>query len=124
MADKGEGLGAFIRNQRERTRLSLRKLAERAQISNPYLSQVERGLYQPSAEVLKNLARALGIAPESLFARAGLLDREPDGEGPGVEEAIRLDARLSADQKEALLRVYRGFLAVSEPALDEGEALP
>lgn len=112
-----QALGDFIRNQREITRLSLRQLANLAKISNPYLSQIERGLYKPSAAVLKAIANALGMSPESLFARAGLLDDEDDKPGAsGVEEAIRLDSRLSNEQKEALLGVYRGFLALPEPA--------
>ena len=105
-----ESLGEFIRTQREITQLSLRQLANLARISNPYLSQIERGIYKPSADVLKSLAQALGISPETLFERAGFLD--PDEEHPeptSVEEAIRLDSRLSVDQKEALITVYRGF---------------
>ncbi len=92
--------------------LSLRQLAEIAKISNPYLSQVERGMYKPSADVLKNIAGALKISAETMYTQAGLLDpgAPADGvAGPDVEEAIRLDARLSADQKETLIRIYRGF---------------
>ena len=117
MAQGGEAIGEFIRNQREITRLSLRQLAHLAKISNPYLSQIERGLYRPSAEVLKSIAEALGIAPESLFARAGLLDADPPAPGRDVEEAIRRDPRLSPEQKDTLLRVYRGFIARG-PGLD------
>jgi transcriptional regulator with XRE-family HTH domain len=106
-----EILGDFIRTQREILHLSMRQLANLAQISNPYLSQIERGLYRPSADVLKGIARALGISPETLFAQAGLLDEEPEAPLPGVEEAIRLDRALSAEQKDALLSVYRGFVA-------------
>lgn len=105
-----ELLGDFIRNQREIMHLSLRQLANLAQISNPYLSQLERGMYRPSADVLKSIAEALGISPETLFARAGWLGEDPDDAGRiGVEEAIRLDPDLSAEQKEALISVYRGF---------------
>lgn len=109
----GKALGAFIRSQRELARLSLRQVAEMAKVSNPYLSQVERGVYRPSAQVLKGIADALEISAESIYAQAGLLDasgpskkRQP----PKVEEAIRLDDRLSKEQKETLIRVYRGFL--------------
>jgi transcriptional regulator with XRE-family HTH domain len=105
-------LGDFIRAQRRLARLSLRQLAELADVSNAYLSQVERGLYQPSARVLKNVAEALEISAESMYAQAGLLDsstRAP--RPPSVEEAIALDERLSDDQKTALVGVYRGFLA-------------
>jgi transcriptional regulator with XRE-family HTH domain len=108
------GVGEFIRAQRELANLSLRQLADIAKISNPYLSQIERGLHKPSADVLKNLASALKISAETMYAQAGLLDpASASGSargGPGVEEAIRLDSALSADQKDTLVRIYRGFL--------------
>jgi transcriptional regulator with XRE-family HTH domain len=106
--EEPDPLGGFIRMQRELADLSVRQLAELAHVSNAYLSQVERGLYQPSAQVLKNLAEALDLSAEALYERAGLLD-EDRGRAPNVEEAIRLDADLSADQKETLIRVYRGL---------------
>jgi transcriptional regulator with XRE-family HTH domain len=104
-------LGEFIRTQREITRLSLRQLANLARISNPYLSQIERGLHEPSAAILKSIAAGLGMPPEKLYAAAGWLGDEnaEDGE-TDVETAIRTDPRLSPRQKEALLEVYRGFL--------------
>jgi transcriptional regulator with XRE-family HTH domain len=102
-------LGDFIRTQREITRLSLRQLANLAHVSNPYLSQIERGLYEPSAGVLKAIADALGISREKLYEAAGWF--EPDGNDErDVESAIRTDSRLSAAQKEALIAVYRGFV--------------
>jgi|SRR5580698_1267129 transcriptional regulator with XRE-family HTH domain len=104
-------LGDFIRGQRELANLSMRQLAEIAKISNPYLSQVERGLYKPSAEVLKSIANALQISAETMYSQAGLLDdtvTRPDGHH-GVEHAIKVDPRLSTDQKEALIRIYRSF---------------
>ena len=107
------GVGEFIRAQRELARLSLRQLAEIANISNPYLSQVERGLHKPSADVLKNLASALKISAETMYAQAGLLDEgaaNPRRAAHEVEDAIRLDPRLSPDQKETLARIYRGFV--------------
>ncbi|MEO6834901.1 MAG: helix-turn-helix transcriptional regulator [Candidatus Tumulicola sp.] len=105
-------LGEFIRGQRELANLSMRQLAEIAKISNPYLSQVERGLYKPSADVLKQIAGALHISAETMYAQAGLLDSaEPDDSHHGVEHAIRLDPRLTVDQKEALIRIYRSFAA-------------
>jgi transcriptional regulator with XRE-family HTH domain len=110
MVDRRKALGSFIRTQREITRLSMRQLANLASISNPYLSQIERGIYQPSADVLKSLADALGISPEKLFERAGWLDEEESPEHT-VETAIRLDPDLTADQKEALIGVYLGFLS-------------
>ena len=102
-------LGDFIRNQREITRLSLRQLANLAHISNPYLSQIERGLYRPSAAVLKAIATALRIPPEKLYAAAGWFNPDTADE-PGVEAAIRTDPQLTSGQKEALIGVYRGFL--------------
>jgi transcriptional regulator with XRE-family HTH domain len=108
------GVGEFIRAQRELANLSLRQLADIAKISNPYLSQIERGLHKPSADVLKSLASALKISAETMYTQAGLLEQtagEVGGRpGPGVEEAIRLDAQLSPDQKETLARIYRGFV--------------
>ncbi len=104
-------VGEFIRGQRELANLSLRQLADIAKISNPYLSQIERGLHKPSADVLKNLASALKISAETMYAQAGLLDESAGRRaGPEVEEAIRLDPRLSSDQKETLARIYRGFV--------------
>jgi transcriptional regulator with XRE-family HTH domain len=103
-----EPLGEFIRLQREIAHMSLRQLGELADVSNAYLSQVERGLYQPSAQVLKSVADALHISAEELYTRAGLLD--DDARPPSVEEAIRLDDRLTPEQKDALLAVYRGFV--------------
>ena len=108
------GVGDFIRGQREMANLSLRQLADIAKISNPYLSQIERGLHKPSADVLKNLAAALKISAETMYAQAGLLDgtaaqRTAAGQ-PAVEEAIRADARLTDDQKQTLVSIYRGFV--------------
>ena len=88
--------------------MSLRKLAEQAGVSNPYLSQIERGLRRPSAEILKAIARALQIRTEALYERAGLLD-ERTGDGHGVIEAIRADYHRTDAQKEALAEIYRSF---------------
>jgi transcriptional regulator with XRE-family HTH domain len=104
-----QSLGAFIHHQRKLAQLSLRELAEKTNVSNPYLSQIERGLYRPSAEVMKSLAAALQISAETLYARAGLLDEAAE-ESCTVLEAIRLDNELTNEQKEALIGVYRGFL--------------
>jgi len=109
--DVWKGLGEFIKAQRELANLSLRQLAELAKVSNPYLSQVERGLYKPSAEVLKNIANALHMSAETMYAQAGLLDEDSKKDAPhGVESAVKLDPRLSKDQKETLIRIYRGFI--------------
>lgn len=105
-------LGEFIRGQRELANLSMRQLAEIAKISNPYLSQVERGLYKPSADVLKQIASALHISAETMYAQAGLLDSSAaEDSHHGVEHAIKLDPRLTVDQKEALIRIYRSFIS-------------
>jgi transcriptional regulator with XRE-family HTH domain len=110
MMRKEDDLGDFIRLQRRLADLSVRQLADLADVSNAYLSQVERGLYKPSAEVLKSLANALHLSAETLYRRAGLLDEELEADRRGgVEEAIRLDESLTPEQREALLGVYRGF---------------
>ena len=108
-------LGDFIRSQRELANLSMRQLAEIAKISNPYLSQVERGLYKPSADVLKSIANALHLSAETMYSQAGLLDNSGtrDESHHGVEHAIKVDPRLSTDQKESLIRIYRSFTANS-----------
>lgn len=110
-----KALGEFIRAQRRLGQFSLRQFANLARISNPYLSQIERGMYRPSAEMLKKIAEALGIPTEELYREAGLLDEsDEDGETTTVEEAVRLDRRLTQEQKAALLGVYRGFVGDSE----------
>ena len=103
-------VGGFIRAQRERAELSIRKLAELADVSNPYLSQIERGLRKPSADVLQQVANALRISVESLYVRAGILP--DDGRAVStVSEAIEHDPDLTPEQKSALLNVYESFLA-------------
>jgi transcriptional regulator with XRE-family HTH domain len=110
-SDNWKRLGEFIRGQRELANLSLRQLADIAKISNPYLGQVEKGLYKPSAEVLKNIASALQISAETMYAQAGLLDEDAKAPpGQNVEQAIRLDPSLTTDQKDTLIRIYRGFV--------------
>lgn len=106
-----DALGKFIRTQRELTHRSLRQVADAAKISNAYLSQVERGIYKPSADVLRSIAEALNISKDALYKQAGILDPDDSPESsPDVEQAIRLDTRLSDAQKDALLQVYRGFV--------------
>ena len=100
-------LGAYIRNQRESAKLSLRNLAKLAGVSNPYLSQIERGLRKPSAEILHAIARGLSISAESLYVRAGILDeRDVDLD---LEDAIDRDPYLSESQKTAMVEMYRSF---------------
>jgi transcriptional regulator with XRE-family HTH domain len=113
-------LGAFIRDQRRVGQLSLRKLSELSGISNPYLSQIERGLRKPSADILQQLARALRISAESLYVQAGILD--PDSPAPGLVEAISTDPHLTDEQKQALTRIYRSFIAENGSA--ESSAAP
>ena len=100
-------LGEFIRDQRERSAMSLRKLAETAGISNPYLSQIERGLRKPSAEILKSIARALSIRAESLYEKAGLIEGLDQ---PDVLDAISGDDTLNPSQKKALTQIYLSFV--------------
>lgn len=103
------GLGEYLRAQRTQAQMSLRQLAELADVSNPYLSQIERGLRRPSAEVLQQIAKALRISAESLYVRAGILDAESSGTAL-VEDAILLDPLLSSRQKTALIDIYRSFV--------------
>jgi transcriptional regulator with XRE-family HTH domain len=121
-AAQRDALGAYIRSQRKLANLSLRQLAELTSLSNPYLSQIERGLHQPSVRVLKLLSGALNVSAETLLAEAGLLDPDSSagpaaaadpGSGaslPDVEAVIRADQRLGDDQKAALIAVYQSML--------------
>jgi transcriptional regulator with XRE-family HTH domain len=106
-------LGAFIREQRRIGQLSLRRLSELAGVSNPYLSQIERGLRKPSAEILQQIARALQISAETLYVRAGILDQR-DGSVDVVGE-IRRDPALTEMQKKTLVQIYETFRAGSDP---------
>ncbi|MDX1510469.1 MAG: helix-turn-helix transcriptional regulator [Nitriliruptorales bacterium] len=100
-------LGAYIRNQRNSAQLSLRNLAKMAGVSNPYLSQIERGLRKPSAEILQAIAKALSISSETLYVKAGILEeRDPDDD---VENAISRDRYLTEPQRQALVEMYRSF---------------
>jgi transcriptional regulator with XRE-family HTH domain len=115
-----EALGGFIRSQRRLANLSLRDLAARTEISNPYLSQIERGLHEPSVRVLKAIAGALNLSAETLLSQAGLLEGRPPGsavEGGGdAEAAIRADPYLSDEQKQALLSVYHSYRTANREA--------
>jgi len=111
--DRLAELGAFIREQRENARLSVRRLSDLADVSNPYLSQIERGLRRPSAEILQQIARGLKISAESLYVRAGILDPDPR---EGLEDAILRDTRLTRAQKDAMLGVYRSFVGTTAPS--------
>src|SRR6202140_3297130 len=111
-------LGEFIRSQRELMSLSMRQLAEMAKVSNPYLSQIERGVYTPSAQVLKDIADALDMSAETLYREAGLLDDSVERPVLTVEDAIRVDGRLTQEAKQALIQVYRGLGATQQPSTD------
>ncbi|MEP6815099.1 MAG: helix-turn-helix transcriptional regulator [Marmoricola sp.] len=106
-------LGAFIRAQREMANLSLRQLSAMTQVSNPYLSQVERGLHEPSVRVLKSIADALNVSAESLFEQAGWIKASLSGDDVATESAIRTDRRLTEAQRRALLGVYRSYIETS-----------
>jgi transcriptional regulator with XRE-family HTH domain len=110
-------LGDYLKEQRVSARLSLRQLADQAGVSNPYLSQIERGLRKPSAEVLQQIAKALRISAEQLYIRAGILSPD-DGVGGSVELAIVSDTGLTERQKQSLLDVYASFLALNAADTD------
>ena len=127
LPDRWHDLGEFIREQRNGARLSLRKLSEAAGISNPYLSQIERGLRKPSAEILPQIAKALRISAETLYVRAGILEeRDADDD---LEGDILRDRFLTEDQKQMLIQVYRAFVHENNdrpqtPKVAEGEETP
>jgi transcriptional regulator with XRE-family HTH domain len=112
-SEKLHDVGEFIRQQRENAQQSIRDLARAAGVSNPYLSQIERGIRRPSADILQQIARALEISAETLYVRAGILDGTPP-ETSSVPEAINNDERLTPEQKQSLLSVYRSFVGSQE----------
>jgi transcriptional regulator with XRE-family HTH domain len=116
-----ESLGDYLKEQRVAARLSLRQLAEQAGVSNPYLSQIERGLRKPSAEVLQQIAKALRISAEQLYIRAGIVSPE-NGVGVPQERSVELavlgDAGLTERQKQSLLDVYSSFLSLNASTID------
>jgi transcriptional regulator with XRE-family HTH domain len=116
-----QDIGSFIRSQRELAQVSVRQLAEKAGVSNPYLSQIERGLRKPSAEVLNQIAKALRVSAEVLYVRAGIL--EPS-EANAVRDAIVIDMAITERQKQVLLDIYTSFcqqndVTDEEPATDD-----
>ncbi len=112
LSDPWRELGEFIREQRSVARLSVRRLSDMAGISNPYLSQIERGLRRPSAEILQQIAKALQLSAETLYVRAGILD--PRETGGNLTEAILAEPDLTQDQKHTLLRIYSSFRRENE----------
>jgi len=119
-----EAFGNFVRTQRQLAKLSLRELAELATVSNPYLSQIERGLHEPSIRVIKAIANALEISTETLLAQVGLVgDDDSGGRIHGATEAaISADPYLTDGQREALLAVYRSYVAESRHTIKRGKA--
>jgi transcriptional regulator with XRE-family HTH domain len=114
-----QDIGGFIRSQREAAQVSVRQLAEKAGVSNPYLSQIERGLRKPSAEVLNQIAKALRVSADVLYVRAGLLEPSEPSE---VRDAIVTDTVITERQKQVLLDIYTSFVQQNE-ALDEEPAM-
>src|SRR2546423_306553 len=119
-----EAFGSFVRTQRQLAKLSLRELAELATVSNPYLSQIERGLHEPSIRVIKAIANALEISTETLLAQVGLVgDDDAGGRIHGATEAaISADPYLTDGQREALLAVYRSYVAESRSTIKRAKA--
>ena len=117
MTDQRAELGHFIREQRRLAELSVRRLAELAGVSNPYLSQIERGLRRPSAEILQQIAKALSVSAESLYIRAGILDDSPTSAPSDLERSIREAVELTPDQRRALLQIYRSFVGADQEDL-------
>ena len=114
VSNAAQDIGSFIRSQREAAQVSVRQLAEKAGVSNPYLSQIERGLRKPSADVLSQIAKALRVSAEVLYIRAGIL--EPS-EGNEVRDAIVTDTAITERQKQVLLDIYTSFCEQNEAAL-------
>jgi transcriptional regulator with XRE-family HTH domain len=121
LENRWRDLGEFIRDQRRIDHLSLRKLSELAGISNPYLSQIERGLRKPSAEILQQIARALEISAETLYVRAGILEER---DATDLVGEIRRDPTLTEEQKKTLIRIYTSFRHENEGGSGEDEEEP
>ena len=119
VADLGRDIGEYIKQQRSNAKISLRQLSKLAGVSNPYLSQIERGLRKPSAEILQQIAKGLRISAEALYVQAGILDL-PQG-GP-VVDAVRADLTLTERQKQVLLDVYESFRRENSAKQDQNDA--
>jgi len=118
--DLSHDIGEFIRDLRQNARISLRELADRAGVSNPYLSQIERGLRKPSAEVLAQIASALRVSTPLMYLRAGLLNEK---DGQGVPAAIAADDDLTVPQKQSLIQIYETFRRENARAAADGVAV-
>jgi transcriptional regulator with XRE-family HTH domain len=119
-------IGSYIREQREQARISLRQLAQNAGISNPYLSQIERGLRRPSADILQQIAKGLRISAEALYVQAGFLEDRPPGSM--VRDAVMTDPELTQRQRQMLIEIYESFrketaAAAAADAVDEADAI-
>ncbi|MBA0046061.1 helix-turn-helix transcriptional regulator [Mycobacterium sp. NPDC050853] len=122
VSNAASDIGGFIRAQREAAQVSVRQLAEKAGVSNPYLSQIERGLRKPSAEVLNQIAKALRVSAEVLYVRAGILDRS---DASPVRDAIIADTVITERQKQVLLDVYASFVQqITDSQVDAAESAP
>jgi len=119
--DVASALGAFIREQRNAAHLSLRALADKAGVSNPYLSQIERGLHEPSVRVLTSIASALNVSAETLLRQAGALGPDEPGAANPTVAAISRDPLLTPEQREELLAVYRAYTATAGGPGDDGD---
>ena len=114
VSNAAQDIGSFIRSQREAAQVSVRQLAEKAGVSNPYLSQIERGLRKPSADVLSQIAKALRVSAEVLYIRAGILEPSETNE---VRDVIITDTAITERQKQVLLDIYTSFCEQNEAAL-------
>jgi transcriptional regulator with XRE-family HTH domain len=114
-------IGDYIKQQREQAKISLRQLAQQAGVSNPYLSQIERGLRKPSADILQQIAKGLRISAEALYVQAGILEDRP-GES-GVRSALLTDPQLTERQKQVLIEIYESFRKESQPSSPTAEVI-
>jgi transcriptional regulator with XRE-family HTH domain len=121
VSNAAQDIGSFIRTQREAAQVSVRQLAEKAGVSNPYLSQIERGLRKPSADVLSQIAKALRVSAEVLYIRAGILEPSENNE---VRDVIITDTAITERQKQVLLDIYTSFCEQNEAAQIEGDEGP
>jgi transcriptional regulator with XRE-family HTH domain len=114
-------IGDYIRQQREQAKISLRQLADQAGVSNPYLSQIERGLRKPSADILQQIAKGLRISAEALYVQAGILEDRPGDSG--VRSALLTDPQLTERQKQVLIEIYESFRKESQPTAPKAEVI-
>ena len=121
LRNAAQDIGSFIRSQREAAQVSVRQLAEKAGVSNPYLSQIERGLRKPSADVLQQIAKALRVSAEVLYVRAGILEPSETSE---VRDAIITDTAITERQKQVLLDIYTSFCQQNEARVSETDEEP